>query len=196
MNDILDIEEPEEAEEREIREAASLPGADFASVFGPKLYSRARSILGTLASTYEWDDRDRAAAWPAILVGQIRGYMNHPIAGKLDGHPIPAIVEREFKKAKDFELAWEASSGVALRHRSRQDGCEGSPKLSAHQRIERAQSVRPALMEEAKELRDEGVCDYVESAIRLGERFAHGGRDREDRQRKPVKFRGEREVVR
>lgn len=43
----------------------------------------------------------------------------------------------------------------------------GSPTLSAHERLERARKAPEGLRVQAKELHDEGVCQYVESAIQL-----------------------------
>lgn len=98
-------------------------------------------------------------------------------------------IDRESQKAEDFRRAYEAVSGVSLGNPAREKDMTdfaraeaiqqcGSPTLSAHDRLDLARKVPALLRTQAKELYDTGVCSYSESAIKIGEKYANGERDR------------------
>lgn len=201
MNDVFieDIEFAEDREGREISALARKPGATFRSVFGSAIYNNARSVLSDIAREYDLSRREKEAMWPGALIAQIGSRATQAREMGLEGAPDPDRLEKETQKASQFRQAYEAVSGVSLDHPARttslsERGQEevrqrfGSPKLSAHERLKRAHAVPAVLRDQAKELHDEGVSEYTESAIRLGEHLATGERDREDRRRKPVRF--------
>jgi hypothetical protein len=186
MNDdefIMDAEFGEDAEDRQINELAQLPGATFKSVFGGLIRSRAAQSLDDLMRAYKLDDKEKAAMWPACLMGQVSANAEKAREMGLPCAPDPDRLKIEHEKASQFERAYEAVSGSKIAH----DDRDGSAQLSAHERLKRAKSVPPVLMAQAKELHESGVSDYTESVIRTGDSFKNAGRDARDAQQKPVR---------
>ncbi|MEQ9242058.1 hypothetical protein [Roseovarius indicus] len=200
---IIDADFGEEAEIAQAAKDAGKKGATFASVYGPKIYDGARMLLSVSAQKLGWDSRERAAAWPGLILGQVSHYAWQAEKQGLEGVPDRKTIDREMQKSDDFRRAYEAVSGVALNNSAREydltdearavavNQC-GSPKLSAHDRLDRARQVPAPLRAQAKELHDTGVCSYTESAIALGQKYANGERDRATRVSGKVRRRPER----
>lgn len=202
MNDdmIIDAEFPGQAEAREIQERAALHGATFLSAYGPAIFDNARSKLSYEAHAFGLTSREKSAAFPAILLGEMARRAREPLARTLKGAPAPDICKRELEKAKGFRRAYEAASGVRMFHdarrpsltdAARQEVLEqfGRPELTAHERIARAQRSPAGMRVQAKELHDDGVCSYDESVMKLARRCESAERDRAARHEGRVKVR-------
>lgn len=161
---------PEEGENVEIQKRSEFPGATFLSAYGPAIYSGARRCLSGNAQIYKLSSREKEANWPYIFMSLVLKRAKEPLAQKLPGAPDIAKFEAEWEKARLFKQAYEAISGVKL---------SGGGKIPAHQRLAMAQEVPPMLRVQAKELHDHGACQYSDSAVKLGEKFARADRGRE-----------------
>lgn len=159
-----------EAIEDEIAERAKLPGATFTSAYGPAIFEEARTRLSNRAFSHELSSREKSAAWPEIFLDDVMRRTAEPLARSLPELPAHGKLMAEMKKAEQFKQAYEAVSGVEL---------YGSAKLPAHKRLKIAQEVPPMLRAQARCLHVNGVCEYSDSAVKLGEKFAHAERDRE-----------------
>lgn len=196
--DVIDSDFDDESEDKEIASRAAAPGATFTSAYGPMIYDDARRLLSNKALEYQLTSREREAVWPGILLGQVAMRAREALAQTLPEVPDDDALKREQRKAEQFAAAYEAVSGVALEHPARNPALNergraearrlyGSPQLSAHERLDRARPAPAVLRAQAKELHDEGVCAYSESAIRQGEILAHGERDRNDSSAKRIR---------
>lgn len=149
-------------------EARALPGANFASVYGFGVYNQARQELMSVASRYGYSERDRDAYWPTALA---RALTIHSWRGQKHGvadTPSLEQTDRAEERASHFLNAWKVMTGNDM-----QGG-----RLSAHERLGLAATVPEAFRSQARELRDEGVCHYVERCIELGLDMRNGERNR------------------
>ncbi|MCD1620930.1 hypothetical protein K7H20_23020 [Salipiger manganoxidans] len=162
-----DYEDPRETEAR------ALPGANFASVYGFTIYRQARQELAGEAARYSWSERDREAYWPTALT---RAMSMHAESGRQHG-VAETPSERDMETAKErsghFLNAWKVMTGNDM-----QGG-----RLSTHKRLELAPSVPDAFRVQARELRDEGVCQFADRCLEIGAEMRNGERNRAAAQR-------------
>ena len=157
-------------EDRRETEARAKPGANFASVYGFGVYHQARQELMSVAARYDYSERDRDAYWPTALA---RALAIHSWRGQkhgVEGTPTEANIETAEERASHFLNAWKVMTGNDM----------AGGRLSAHERLTLAASVPEAFRNQARELRDEGVCHYVERCIELGRDMRNGERNRRD----------------
>lgn len=156
-------------------EAAALPDATFASVYGRSIYSSARKTLATEASHFGWSERDRDAYWPTALTNALSTHLAYAADS---GRSLPDTpTDEEMKTAKihsrNFLDAWKCVTG--------NDMVGG--RLPAHSRIRLAKMVPEKFMCAARELRDEGICHFTARCFERGQDLRRGERTRSDAQR-------------
>ena len=89
------------------------------------------------------------------------------------GTPTEDEVNTAKTTSESFLTAWKEMTGNDL----------AGGRLSGHDRAKLNTSVPRKFLAQAQELRDEGVCSYVQKVIELGRDFRNGERDRGDLQR-------------
>lgn len=159
---------PNDWEDPRDTEARALPGANFASVYGAAVYRQARQELTSSAARYGWSERDQEAYWPVALS---RAMGMHADAGRqhgVEGTPSETDMETAQERSGHFLNAWKVMTGNDM-----QGG-----RLSTHKRIELAAGVPEIFRSQARELRDEGVCQFTERCLQRGAEMRNGERDR------------------
>lgn len=156
-------------------EAAALPGATFASVYGRSIYSSARKMLAAEASHFGWSERDRDAYWPTALTLALS---THVAYAADSGRSLPDTpTDKDLKTARinsrNFLDAWKCVSGNDM------DG----GLMPAHSRIRLAKMIPEKFMCAARELRDEGICHFTARCFERGQDLRRGERTRSDIQR-------------
>lgn len=197
---LYDIEMPEEAEDRAVPEAFLKPGAHFRSVFGQSIYNGARSILRSLSREYAWGKADRAAAWPSILIGQVKNAAAHDLAKKLPGHPDAEELKYQDNKACHSMKAYEVASRRYLEHPGRDPNlthrarvsvfeAHGAAHMSRHVELSLRSRLMKDMIAEAEILHSKKSCPYAEAMVKWGKSFADGERDRKERMPKAARDR-------
>ena len=159
---------PADAEDPRETEARALPGANFASVYGFAIYRQARQELTSQAARYGWSERDQDAYWPVALT---RAMGMHSDAGRrhgVEGTPSEKDMETARERSGHFLNAWRVMTGNDM----------AGGRLSTHKQIELASSVPDVFRNQARELRDEGVCQFADRCLQIGAEMRNGERDR------------------
>ncbi|RKT35319.1 hypothetical protein BXY70_1352 [Roseovarius halotolerans] len=177
-----------------VRPVPDRPASTFKSTYGPSIYDNARRSLSDNSARYGWTRREKSSAWPGIFLTALARAAREPGAHEFKDSPNASLLEVQIRKARDFQRAFEAVSGRELRHPARQVGLNdagrkeaiaemGSVEMSAHRRAAHASDVSTALVSEARELHESGVCAYENAMMQFSGEFANGERDRENSQR-------------
>ncbi len=160
-------------------EAAARPGATFDSVYGRDIYSTARKTLSAAAARFGWSDRDRDAYWPSALTYALSIHAAYAAdSGRdLPGTPSDSEIGAAGKRSAHFLNAWRIMTGNDM----------AGGRLSAHTRLDLAASVPEKFRNQAREIRETGVCQFTERCLEIGVRMHSGERDRADAERGRVR---------
>lgn len=176
MNDNRKIEiqiGADDFEDRRETEARAKPVANFASVYGQAVYSDAMKELRAVSKRYGYSAKDEDAYLPTALMRAIGIRAHDGRKHDVEGTPTVDNLKVGKERADGFLNAYKALTG--------NDMCGG--QMSGHERTKLGTSLPKKYMTQAAELRDEGVCDYVQKILELGCSLRNGERTRGELQR-------------
>jgi len=184
IDDIVDMDGNKMPDQGDnFAENAKKAGATFRSVFGKSID---RAAMERSAGLRNVEMRERDAFLPFAFMSALAEAAEHPVAKPLLNEKGRKQIANTLESSKQFLGAFEAETGKRIEGReSRHDGA-----LSGHEVMARRKSASPYLRAQARELREEGVCKYLEDVRGRMSEFYHAEENREAAQKKPVKVKG------
>lgn len=176
MNDNRKIEIQvgvDDFEDRRETEARAKPDANFASVYGQAVYSDAMKELRAVSTRYGYSTKDEDAYLPTALMRAIGIRAHVGRKHEVEGTPTVEDLKTGKERADGFLNAYKALTG--------NDMCGG--QMSGHESTKLGLSLPKKYIAQAAELRDDGVCSYVQKIFELGCSFRNGERTRGELQR-------------
>lgn len=148
-------------------------GANFASIYGRAIYAEANQELRFQAKRHGYSTKDQDAYYPVALLRaiSIRAYVGRKYG--VDGTPTADDMKTGKLRAESFLSAYKALTGNDMH----------GGRMSGHDPTKLDLSLPRKFMRQDAELRDEGVCSYVQKVIEFAQSYRNGERDRSDKQR-------------
>lgn len=173
MNDNKSIEIQigvDEFVDRRETEARAKPGANFASVYEQAVYSDAMEELRAASKRHGYSAKDEDAYLPSALIRAIGIRAHDGRKHEVEGTPTVENLKTGKERADGFLNAYKALTGNDMR----------GGRMSGHEHTKLGLSLPKKYMIQPAELRDNGLCSYVQKTIDLGCSLRNGERDRGD----------------